>query len=129
MIKENPFAITNQGPQYLSGKLIGGYLPHSMYNYMRLLAVYSNGSVQSVLKEMIETWMNEKEPEESIIETLADRAYLEWVRRGLEHNQDPAVWWEYREEIEKGLKHRKVYDDTILQIINELRSRIGKNKE
>lgn len=126
--KSNPFEIAYQGPHYLTGRLVAGYVSQQASDYLRLLAVYKGGTMQSVLQEIIEEWRVKQEPTESIIQALVDRAYLEWVRRGGLNKADPAKWWEYKEEIKGRLCKRKVPNDMIESIIQELRGRLGKNK-
>lgn len=123
--KQDPFQISSFGGNaYLEGKLVGGYVPRPSADYLRLLALYKNGSVQSVLQEMIDEWMKEQEPKQAIIEVLADRAYMEWIRRDL----DIANWEYYEKEIISRLKKRKIDDQDIQNILKEMRTRIGKIK-
>lgn len=122
--KQDPFQIACNGGTYTDGKLVGGYVPRPSAEYLRLLALYKNGSVQSVLQEMIREWMDNQEPRDSIIETLADRAYMEWIRRDV----DISKWEAYEKEITERLQRRKVNDQDINDILKEMRARIGKNK-
>ena len=123
--KQDPFKIQGDGGgTYAHGKLVGGYVPKSQAAYLRLLALYKHGSVQSVLQEMIKEWIHLQEPRPSIVETLADRVHMEWIRR----DADPKFWHGYENEIIARLTRRKISPDDIDSILNEMRSRIGKNK-
>lgn len=128
MKKRDPFEIANQGVHYLTGKLVGGYISQQAAAYLRLLAVYKGGTIQSVLQEMIEDWMNEQEPEVSIMETLVDRIYMEWIRRmsGEKTSLAETNWRKYEAEVIERLRRRKISDEMILKIVKEMRRRVGK---
>ena len=123
MKKQDPFGLTSEGIHYLTGKLVGAYISQQASAYLRLLTVYKGGTIQSVLREIIEEWMNAQEPEGSIIETLADRAYMEWIRRKKKRSD----WEDYEIEIKDRLIRRKVSIETIEKICKEMRARIGKD--
>lgn len=123
MPKRNPFAIDQESTRYLTGKLIGGYVSQSVASYLRLLTVYKGRTIQGVLQEIVEEWQSEQEPESSIIEALADRAYMEWIRR----KQPMEEWGEYEKEVGNRLRRRKVEEEKINTILEEMRLKIGKN--
>ena len=120
----DPFEIPRHGTQYLTGKFVGGFVSQQAADYLRLLAVYKSDTIQSILQEIIEGWMENQEPVNSIIETLADRVHMEWVRR-----KTPIFdWVNYEDEIYGRLERRKVPKETIDKILKEMRVRIGKNR-
>jgi len=122
--RRDPFEIINEGASYLTGKLVGGYVSQQAADYLRLLAVYKGNTIQTVLQEIIEEWMQEQEPRWSLIEALADRAYMEWIRRNL----DVGGWGLYEEEVRSRLQKRKIVDETIDEILKEMRRKIGKEE-
>jgi len=122
--RRDPFEITNEGTSYLTGKLVGGYVSQRVADYLRLLAVYKSNTIQSILEQIIEEWMQEQEPRWSLIEALADRAYMEWIRRNL----DVGGWGLYEEEVRSRLQKRKIVDETIDEILKEMRRKIGKEE-
>lgn len=122
--RRDPFEIMNEGASYLTGKLIGGYVSQQAADYLRLLAVYKNSTIQTVLQEIIEEWMQEQEPRWSLIEALADRAYMEWIRRDL----DMGGWGLYEQEITDRLQRRKITEESIEEILEEMRRKVGKEK-
>lgn len=122
-MKQNPFEVLNEGSCYLTGKLVGGYVSQQAADYLRILAVYQNSTIQSVLQNIIEEWMTDQEPKWSIIEALADRAYMEWIRRDL----DPGGWNAYEREVIRYLQKRKITEESIQEILKEMRGRIGKD--
>ena len=123
MGKQDPFEIPRHGTQYLTGKYVGAYISQHAASYLRLLAVYKSNTIQAVLHEIIEDWMANQEPVDSIIETLADRVHTEWRRR-----KTPIFDWnQYEEEVIGRLKRRKVSEEMITQIVKEMRAKIGKD--
>ena len=122
--RRDPFGITNEGASYLTGKLVGGYVSQRVTDYLRLLAVYKSNTIQSILEQIIEEWMQEQEPRWSLIEALADRAYMEWIRRDL----DIGGWELYEQEIADRLHKRKITGESIHEIIKEMRRKVGKEK-
>jgi hypothetical protein len=126
--KRNPFRAINQGPQYKEGRFVGGYISQQAYDHLRLLATYKESSVQKVLTEMIEDGIANQDTPESMIETLADKAYLEWIRRTAGTKKDPAKRWDYKEEVERYLRKRKLAEHFIAQIWKEVRNKLGTNE-
>ncbi len=77
----DPFQTERDSETYLCGKLVGGHVPLPLADYLRLLALYYEKSIQGTLQTIIQEWCYDREPIETIAEVLADRAYLEWRRR------------------------------------------------
>ena len=118
----NPFSTLDASKSYLNGKFVGGYLPRQTADYLNLLALYNNSSIQNVLESIVLKWKETEEPESSILETLADRAFMEWLRI-----KDTRVlsFEEYKREIKTMLKKKKIPQTQIDSIIKELHQRKG----
>ena len=122
--KRDPFKTERDGAHYLTGKLVGGFVSQQAHAYLRLLAVYKGGSMQSNIQQMLEEWMLDKEPETLIIKALVDRAYAEWRRR-----EWPKIKWdEFEEEMRERLVKKKLDFETIEKIQSEMRAKVGKIK-
>lgn len=128
MLKD-PFNIERDGQHYKSGKMVGGYVPRQLAEYVHLLALYHNQTAQTVLRQIIEYWLAEQEPQNSILIALADRAYTEWLRRCRESVKDPEwkglrerakQFTRYKKEIRDRLQKRKIADEHIEKILQEL---------
>jgi|GEM_PF-2118652 len=114
----DPFAVEQEGSNYKFGKLVGGYVPRHLAEYIRLLAVYQGVTTQNLLEQMIEYWHSIHDNEDTITEVLADRAYQEWVRR---KKEDPALHFNtYRNEIRKRLEKRKISKETITDLLTRV---------
>ncbi len=124
----DPFQI-ERDDHYKSGRMIGGYVPRHLAEYIHLLALYHNQTSQAVLRQLIEHWLAEQEPQGSILTTLADRAHNEWRRRCIEFKKDPEwktlrerskqfTW--YKKEVRGRLQKKKIADGFIEKILTEL---------
>lgn len=118
----NPFSTLDASKSYLNGKFVGGYLPRQIAEYLNLLALYNNSSIQKVLELIVLKWKETEEPESSILETLADRAFMEWLRM-----KDTRIlsFEEYKKEIKMMLKKKKVTQEQIEIILKELHLKRG----
>lgn len=124
---KNPFWTDRDSRTYIDGKLVGGYVPLQQAQYLHLLAVYHEMSIQKTLQTLITEWCEGKEPVETILDTLADRAYMEWVRRvnSLELPTVDSVEdrQAYEKEVREHLRKRKVTNEEHVQgVIDRLRS-------
>ncbi len=124
----DPFAIERDG-HYKSGKMVGGYVPRHLAEYVHLLALYHNRTAQTVLRQIIEHWLEDQEPVGSILTALADRAYTEWLRRCREFAKDPdwkglrdrsKHFTSYKKEVRTRLQKRKIADEYIERVLQEL---------
>ncbi len=124
----DPFFVERED-HYKSGKMVGGYVPRHLADYIHLLALYHNQTAQAVLRHLIEHWLAEQEPQDSILTALADRAYSEWLRRCQEYKKDPEwrtlrerskqfTW--YKKEVRDRLQKKKIANDFIEKILTEL---------
>lgn len=117
---KDPFEI-EKDDHYKQGKLVGGYVPRRLAEYLSLLALYKNATTQSILREIIEFWSQNQEPRDAIIQTLADRAYQEWARR---KREDPSINYNsYKAELRDRLQKRKIPEKTIYEIFVEVQKR------
>jgi hypothetical protein len=118
--KLDPFQTNRDSASYLRGKLVGGHIPLPLANYLNVLALYYEKSIQGTLQSIIQEWCYEKEPIETIAEVLADRAYLEWKRRLTEYkiDADTAPRREaYLQEIRDRLRKHKVTDEIHVEAV------------
>lgn len=122
MYSQDPFEISARDSTYLTGTFVGGYVPRQTANHLRLLSIYKSTTLQSILQEMVEEWIVSQEPYVSIIEILADRAHMEWLRRASQ-NED---WSTYEQELRERLKRRKVNNESVEEILKEVKKKIGK---
>ena len=118
----NPFSTLDASKSYLNGQFVGGYLARQIAEYLDLLALYNNSSIQKVLELIVLKWKETEEPESSILETLADRAFMEWLRM-----KDTRIlsFEEYKKEIKIMLKKKKVTQEQIEIILKELHLKRG----
>jgi len=86
---QDPFKVDFVNPD--GEKLIGGYFPRSLADYISVLALYEGSSVSSVLRRMIDEYIQYREEETYMIRVLANRAYKEWRRRW-EENKHKETW-------------------------------------
>ena len=124
--KRDPFRTDRNSTNYMTGKLVGGYLPQQVAEHFHLLAIYHETNIQHTLQDIIENWCLEKESIPCILETLADRAYMEWTRRisagadSSKTSQDA-----YLKEIQDWLERHKITSaEYIKTIISQLQSKI-----
>ena len=122
--KRDPFKTEREGTHYLTGKLVGGYISQRAHAYLRLLAIYRGGSMQSNIQHMLEEWMEDKAPESKIIDVLAGRACGEWGRRELSADK----WDAFEEEMGSRLVKKKIDFETIEKIRHEMRLKVGKSR-
>lgn len=116
-MSKDPFLI-ERDDDYKSGIMIGGYVPRSYAEYLRLLSLYNYTTTQTTLKDIIGYWMESQEPRQSIIHTLADRAYQSWKNR---KKENPAENYNsYKKEIKDRLRKRKLSERTIYEIITAM---------
>lgn len=111
------------------GKLVGGYVPLPVADYLGLLALYHKTTVSNIIREMIQHRIDNEEPEELIINTLANRAYKEWFKR-LKANSRKKDWKsnedliarfrEFELEVKFRLLKRKVNEPKAIEIIQVL---------
>jgi len=128
--RKNPFKINRDGMSYMSGKFVGGYVPLRVAEHVQLLALYNGDTIQKTLERMIEEWCSEKETIPCILETLADKAYIEWKRRMsmIPFDIYRAKKQEFQEayliEIEDELKKKKMINrEHIREISTKVRDR------
>jgi len=126
MKKENPF----RNPYKIRGensKLVGGYIPLPLADRLRLLSVYYERSAQNLLREIIEEWNKAiGKSEEEIIETLVERAVVEWQRRILESGTiSRRAQEDYINELSETLARKKVASHHIDIILGKLKLKVG----
>jgi len=110
---KDPFFTARNSDTYLSGKMIGGYVPQSTAQYFQLLALQRGQSIQKTLQQMIEEWNKLQQPEEDLIEDLAIRAFDEYKRRLelLGNKEKPQDFLDnYLKEIQVQLRRHRVMD-------------------
>lgn len=126
---KDPFWTDRDSRTYIDGKLVGGHVPLQLAHYLQLLAVYHEMSIQKTLQTLITEWCEDKEPVGNILDTLADRAYMEWRRRlvslelpTLDTAEDRRA---YEKEIRERLRKRKVTNEEHVQgVIARLKQRM-----
>lgn len=127
--KKNPFKNTKQQDAQENTKLVGAYLPVSLVEHLRLLALYCEDSLQGLVQKVLSEWLeNVNMPEKKIISELVERAYSEWGRRLETENKHTVagvrLQKKYLEEIEDRLRRRKVSEDHINRILRELENKM-----
>lgn len=127
-MQNDPFYIERED-HYKSGKMIGGFIPRHLAGYLRILTVYHNRSLQSILLEAIESWIDGQEPEQSVLIALADRAHVKWRQHCLENRKDPEwntvrgrskQFTRYKKDIHERLERKKLSLKHIEAILAEL---------
>lgn len=126
--KLDPFQTARDSETYLRGKLVGGHIPLPLADYLSILALYYEKSIQGTLQTIIQEWCYDREPLESIVMVLADRAYLEWQRRLGEYRinaNTPARRAAYLEEVKDRLRRHKVTNSEHVEaVIAQLSNRM-----
>ena len=122
--KYDPFKTSKDSSSWIAGKFIGGNIPLHVAEYLHLLALYSEKSIQGTLQSIIEEWCSEREPISTIIETLADRAHIEWNRRKKERELTKKHEAEYLEEIAQRLRKHKIKEEYVIKIVDALHTRM-----
>lgn len=108
------------------GKLVGGYVPLPVADYLGLLALYHKTTVSNLIREMLQNKIENEEPEEHIINILAKRAYSDWLKR-LKENQSKKAWKtpediiarfrEFEIEVKFRLLKRKINEPKVVEIL------------
>lgn len=128
MSNNNPFALTSPKPVGKDSKLVGSWFPYQLADYTALIAVYYNVTVSEVLRKMAQRWIEDEDPEESIIRILAGRAYREWQAR-LQEYRNQKYWneahiqtrfKEYKEEVKKYLTKRRISEYKAREVIEQM---------
>lgn len=113
-VKKDPFETVRDSDTYLSGKMIGGYVPQSTSQYFQLLALHRGQSIQKTLQQMMDDWCKSQEPSEGLTKELADRAFQEYKRRLIhvkKESQAPEEFLDqYLEEMATRLRRHRVTD-------------------
>lgn len=117
---ENPFVEKKEDK---NDKLIGGYVPLHIANYLRLFSIYQGKSLQSVLLDIITSWNTaEGLSPEYIMESLAQKAYTMWEKWEDKEKKDKT---EYLKQIETTLSNLKLSDDYIEQVLELLAKKLS----
>lgn len=126
LIKRDPFWTERDATSYITGKMVGGNIPLPLSEYLNLLAAYYELSIQGVLQRIIKEWCEDREPVVGILETLVDRALMEWTRRlsaGADGSQ--IMQMKYLEEVKVYLgKHKINNKGHVNQIISDLKAQM-----
>lgn len=111
-------------------KLVGGYIPATMAERLRLLSIYYEKSLQLIIKESLENWYaSYGNPDKSIIEELSDRAVAEWNRRKKENKMTQKQYLGYLKELEERLEKKKLSSDNIQAILIRIEDKIAEERE
>ena len=106
--KINPFKHPQETMQKNS-RLIGGYLPLPLANFMRLAAVFHGLSVQKLLYKIIANWyQGAAKDEQTMIVGLIMRGVTEWNMRETDKKRTEADINAYIREMETALCHAKM---------------------
>ncbi len=124
-MERNPFKNPQQHEE--QSRLVGAYLPLPLAEQLRLLSLYYDKSLQNILQEIIMEWYNTvNKSEKEIIETLVERAIVEWQRRVMESGEiSRQKQEEYIEETKDTLRRRKISERHINTIIDKLKIKVG----
>ena len=120
--KRNPFGKRLNPPQKPS-KLVGGFLPLQLADYVCLLAVYHGQSVQSEIHDAVVGRVAlVGKSEGQIIEALVEEAACEWRERVAQGRSkaDVDTRARYMQEIEASLRRRKVSEPHKAAIMSAL---------
>lgn len=125
MAKKDPFNIAFSNPD--GEKLIGAYMPRSLADYIATLALYEQTSSSTILRRMIDEYIENREDDQYMVRVLANRAYKEWMHRWKENKHKsswkynmPQKYEEYCEEIEAKLKKRGLSWHRAKEVIDQL---------
>lgn len=126
---KDPFTIRYKNPQ--GDKLVGGYFPRPVADYLVLAGMYEASSTSTILRRLIDNFVETGVEERQIIETLAERGYQEWLSR-IRGKYHPPKYSEYEGFIKemqdtlirKGLSAEKA-DEVVSQIELKVSPSIG----
>lgn len=113
MTKRNPFKPNE------NGIMLGAYIPSHLADYLRLYAVYENVSVSVLLRNIITAWEKEHPSANVIQGVLISRVMNEWKYRlsnGVIKDTN-TEWEQYKKEVSKTLRKRKVDTDNLNLIL------------
>ena len=75
---KNPFVEEKEEKEE---KMIGGYVPIDMANYLRLSSIHQERSLQNLLIEILSSWrVTQGKLPDTMIEHLAQKAFAEWEK-------------------------------------------------
>jgi hypothetical protein len=122
----NPFR-SQQSMMQEKSKLVGAYLPLPFADYLRLLSVYFEKSLQGILQEIIVQWGNTVgKSEKEIMDILIERAVLEWQRRIIEKGDIGKKEQEqYLQEIQNALECKKIAKKHLDYMVKKLKGKVG----
>lgn len=131
---QDPFYVENPKNVGKDAKMVGGYVPRRLADYVTLLAVFHNTTTSDIFRRMVNYWVEHEEPEDSIIRILANRAYKEWVRR-LNKYRGQSKWStpdeimarfrEYEYELKLRLYKRRMPEPKAVEVIQRMEIMYG----
>ncbi len=129
--KKNPFQNTcKNNDEEEKTKMVGGYIPISLANRLRLLSIYYEKPLQTIIQQVLSEQVNSiNKTDDEIIVELANRAAAEWNRRESENIMTQKQYLEYLAELEERLKKKKVSLDDIHSILTQIENTIAQDHE
>ena len=120
-------------------KLIGVYMDKSIARYLSLYALWKDTTVSGVLRDLIYTYVKDKEKVEYMLNEIAKKAHDEWLEwydrnmtKGIQGwrtaEQVGNRWDEFREQAESNLMQRRVdvkFIESILEKMQNLEIKRG----
>ena len=103
-------------------KLIGGYLPTTLHNYITLYALAKGVSKTDVIKEVLEAWVKTQLKSEHVdvyhlMEEIVDRSHEQWKVIRVKGEMS---FKSYKEKLEAELRSRSIDELYIEKIIKGL---------
>lgn len=120
---KNPFVEEKEEKEE---KMIGGYVPIDMANYLRLSSIHQERSLQNLLIEILSSWrVTQGKLPDTMIEHLAQKAFAEWEKWEWAGKRTQT---EYLKEIETHLSNLKMPEDYTTQILDRTAIKLSKGK-
>lgn len=110
-------------------QLIGGYFPREVVERFGLVAIAKGETRSGLLKEHIETLLDEEPDNDTLILDIASSAYKEWKKR-LVQNEGKSKWktnkqlmsryTDFKKEVEVKLRLKKLSEKHIAAVIYKM---------
>lgn len=125
MEKRNPFKNNRLSEDCKNRRMVGGYFPTHLADYIRIISLYHRTSVQQTLQQIATEWReNSGVSEDKIAAELAERAQDEWYRRGNSKRSSKKEREIYMREIRIILTRKKIAEQYTEMVIDKLRAGI-----
>lgn len=114
---KDPFQV--RASNFGGEKLVAGYVPQHIADYISLASYYEGVTVSSIVRRLIDSYIQAQDSEQYLVKVLANRAYNEFLKRYEARKKQmswrpaavPERYEEFKEEMERSIKRRSFMSD------------------